>query len=224
MKKILLAALILTVGMSANAQDALKSGTVSLDYVLPSSQNNFPIIGTQVREGDYDYITISGIGSTVSYASDAPHPQPVASSDPYMIKIGKTQYLMILDNKDGKWNENDILGFSDKKEELFKSLINLNSDNDKTKLTSSELKARKIRFVQISSKGALLVKDKSKDFELSKIDYIDLKNLKTIANSSTSGVNGHFNLYLKTTNPSEKLVTGYVIYFSDDDLKTLFTK
>lgn len=224
MKKFFLTALILTAGLSAGAQDAIKSGTVSLDYVLPSSQNSFPIQGTQITKGNCDYITLPFQSAIVNYASNAPHPEIVVASDPYMIKIGKTQYLMILDNKDGKWNEKDILGYDDKKEELFKSLISLNSDNDKTKLTSNELKNLKIRFVQISAKGTLALKDKSKDFDLNKIDYIDLMDLKTIANSSSSGVNGHFNLYLKSPNPSERLVTGYVIYFSDDDLKTLFTK
>lgn len=243
MKKFLLTAvLICTTSISANAQDSVKSGNVSLEGILPSIESNVNLLGTQSSQGNVDYVTLpwakgdivfaanvrdSRVGKTTSpidYFDAEPQTpvSPTPSSDPYMVKIENTEYLMVKDNNDGKWTENDILGYNDKIEQLFNSLINLNSDGDKTKLTAAELKSRKIRFVQISPTGELLIKNTSKDFNLDKIDYIDLVNLKTIANNSKTGIHGHFNLHLKTNNPKKKLVLGYVVFFTNQELRTLF--
>ena len=46
--------------------------------------------------------------------------------------------------------------------------------------------------------------------------------LRRTANSSVTGVFGHFNLYLKTKNKSKKMVVGYVTINTDKSLKMLF--
>ena len=62
--------------------------------------------------------------------------------------------------------------------------------------------------------------DRTKDFSLNKIDYIDIINLKRTANSESTGIFGHFNVYLK--NSKNRMVVGNVTYDTNEKIQVLF--
>ena len=119
------------------------------------------------------------------------------SCDPYVINIDGVEYTMILDNGDGKWDTNDILGINDSKDNLFEALKGLESDGDVSSLTGDELAKAGIRLVAKDKNGKLAVDDKSKDFDLSKIKSIDMTNLaNSTDNDGNVGTFGHFDMTL----------------------------
>lgn len=146
----------------------------------------------------------------------------IGSGDPYIIQIDGTSYIMIKDNPSKQWSQDDIVGIDDTRETIFTGLKSLESDGDSSKLTQEELKRANIRFVKIDDNGAILVNDKKQDFSLDNISYIDMKNLRKLANSSVTGVFGHFNLYLKTSDNSKKMVVGYATIHEDNNDEILF--
>ena len=147
---------------------------------------------------------------------------PALLLDPYVIQIDKVNYVLVKDRKDDDWSEQDLLGIDDPKENRFESLIALNSDGDHSKLTPAELKKAGIRFVRMTEDGTLLVNDRKKDYDLNKIDYIDIINLKRTANSEDTGIFGHFTVYLKTNGSKKRAVVGYVTYETDKKIQVLF--
>ncbi len=122
---------------------------------------------------------------------------PKKSCDPYVIKIDGVEYTMILDNKDGQWDTNDILGINDKKDNLFEALKGLESDGDATNVSGEELQKAGIRLVAKGDDGKLQLDDTSKDFDLSKVKSIDMTNLsQSTDNDGSVGTFGNFNLSL----------------------------
>ena len=99
---------------------------------------------------------------------------------------------MIKNASNGQYTLDNIVGYGDKKKSLFASLIALNSDNDKSKLTKDELDKAGIRFVAVSHEGKLLVNDTSKDFK--NIICIDLSTLKESVNNGKIGSFGYFDV------------------------------
>ncbi|GEM_PF-4557692 len=142
--------------------------------------------------------------------------------DPYVIEIDGNKYVLVKDRKDNKWTEKDLLGYEDPKTNRFQSLIGLNSDGDHSKITPAELRKANIRFVRMDKKGALLVNDRKKDYNLNKIDYIDIINLKRTANAESTGIFGHFTVYLKTNNVAKRAVVGYVTFETNEKIQILF--
>lgn len=175
------------------------------DYVLMPSKRGF--------ESVKDMLKVTAASAVVI---------PALLFDPYVVQIDNNNYVLVKDRADKNWSEKDLLGIDDPKENRFESLIKLNSDNDYSKVTSNELKKAGIRFVRMDSKGALLVNERNKDYDLNKIDYIDIINLKRTANSESTGIFGHFTVYLKTANLKKKTVVGYVTYETDKKLELLF--
>ena len=141
----------------------------------------------------------------------------ISVSDPFVIKIDGVQYVILKDNKDGVWNEQDILGFYDTPELLFSSLVALNQNAD-TKLTPNELKNNNVRLAAVGTDGKLLVENTEKDFDLNKINYIDIKKLRKLANYTPDGVFGHFNVYLN----DGRMIVGLVTFSESEHLKDLF--
>ncbi len=190
---------------------------------------NQPIngINAQVRRDNYnDYVSIPSkqkfditrafLGLTTASAIAL----PALLFDPYVVKIDNVSYVLVKDRADKNWSQQDLLGIDDPKANRFESLIALNSDGDYSKVTSDELRKAGIRFVRVDSKGALLVNDRTKDFSLNKIDYIDIINLKRTANSESTGIFGHFNVYLK--NSKNRMVVGNVTYDTNEKIQVLF--
>ncbi len=142
--------------------------------------------------------------------------------DPYVVTIDGVRYVLVTDRNDKNWSPDDILGINDPKNNRFASLIALNSDGDHSKISAAELKKANIRFVRMDKNGVLLVNDRKKDFDLNKIDYIDIINLKRTANSQHTGIFGHFTMYLKTPDVKKRAVVGYVTYETKETINVLF--
>ena len=140
--------------------------------------------------------------------------------DPYVIPIDGKYYVMVKDKTEGTWGPEDLLGYTDPKNDKFRSLRALESDKKYAKLTGEEIQKAGVRLVQLNKDGVLLVKERDKDYDLAKINYIDMLNLKVTANGESTGIFGHFNVHLKNTNP--KMVTGFVTYDTESKLKILF--
>ena len=142
--------------------------------------------------------------------------------DPYVVTINNNTYVMVKDRKDNNWSADDILGINDPKENRFASLVALNSDLNHARLTPEELKKAGVRFVRMGTDGSLLVKERNKDFNLNKIDYIDIINLKRTANSANTGIFGHFTVFLKTNTAKKRAVVGYVTFETKETINVLF--
>ena len=140
--------------------------------------------------------------------------------DPFVIPIDGKYYVMVKDKTGGTWGPEDLLGYTDPKNDKFRSLRALESDNKYAQLTGEEIKKAGVRLVLLNENNVLLVKERDKDYDLSKINYIDMLNLKVTANGKDTGVFGHFNVYLKTAKP--KMVTGFVTFDTESKLKILF--
>lgn len=198
-----------------------------------------PIDGKIKSHGNRDIITVNGVQPDNNIADNlwedtdnirqvsraliaVDNVRRTAAKDPYLVQIDGKNYIMIKDNPSKKWSKNDILGIDDTKTTLFRALKSIESDGDIRKITSQELKRANIRFARIDSNGVVLANDKKQDYNLDKINYIDMINLRKLANSSITGVFGHFNLYLKTNNNSKKMVIGYVTLHTDDDIQIQF--
>lgn len=195
----------------------------------------FPYKGTAINDlsndvkikGCNEYVTIpsknpftfSGafLGATTASAVIIP-----LLMDPYVVTIDGVNYVLVKDRIDDNWSEKDLLGIDDPKENRFQSLIALNSDGDHSKISADELKKAGIRFVRMDKKGVLMVKERNKDYDLNKIDYIDIINLKRTANAEQTGIFGHFTVYLKTANAKKRAVVGYVTFETNEKIQILF--
>lgn len=213
MKKvfILLGALLLTTSVYAN------------DYynytVKPSS--NWSVKGTsnprmKVRTNrKNEQNLIMPRNSTISYI-------PITAIDPYIIEVDNKTYYLIYDRKEGQYSYKDIVGYNDRRDDLFASLLLLESDGDKTKITSKELQKANVRFAELGFDGKIVTYDKSRDFNLLNIDYIDIKNRRNSLNNGVMGSFGYFDVYIKNGKNSPKKIIGQVTYTDDDMLKSLF--
>lgn len=152
----------------------------------------------------------------------SPTGEVIEYGDPYIVQFDGINYVMVKDNPTKKWSKKDLVGINDTKTTIFKALKDLESDGDRTKLTANELKCANIRFVKLEQNGTLLLNNKKQDYNLNKINYIDMLNLRKTANSEETGIFGHFNLYLNTNNGSKKMVIGYVTLDMNKNLEILF--
>lgn len=142
--------------------------------------------------------------------------------DPYAVKIDGQMYYLVKNKKDGNYSIKDILGYDDTKSELFNDLKDLNSDKDTLKLTKDELKKADVRFVAVIDKK-LALDDRTKDYDLNNISYIDLNTLRGTINSGKIGSFGYFDVYI-IKNGKEQKVTGFVTFDSDEVLWELIRK
>ena len=119
--------------------------------------------------------------------------------DPFVLTISGTKYYMLIDNGSG-YNYTSLLGCNNpNKKSMHEPLMALNSDNDKTKLTPTELEKAKIRFVQLKSNGKLAVNENYLDYNLDNIGYIDLMHLRV---SPEQKPYGNFDIYIKNESGS----------------------
>ena len=91
------------------------------------------------------------------------------------------------------YDRTSLLGCEDNSaSNIFDPIVSLNQAYPYAKLTSDELKKANVRFVRLLSPlGSLDLNNKSNDFDINNVAYIDLSNM--YSNSSNSGV---MNLYL----------------------------
>ena len=220
MKKVLAVLCLFSLGLSSSA-------TQLFPYQIESVQQ---IQGTVKSRGCNDFITMPSNNDfdfgnslfTPRAAMGAIAAAAIMAVDPYIIPIDGINYVMVKDKKTNDWNEKDLLGIDDPKDNMFLSLRGLESDNDYSKITGKELKKAGIRLAKLNSDGILLVKERNQDYPLSKIKYIDMLNIKQTANSKQTGIFGHFNVYLNTKDASKKMVVGYVTFDTHSKLKIMF--
>lgn len=169
-----------------------------------SDQENMDKFGTKFA-GNIQVNAINGVDSSqLSEAVkkvEAPKTEEESCccpppKDPYVIKVGDVEYVMIQDNKDGKWDTNDILGINDNKNNLFEALKNLEGDGDVSKLSPKELEDAGIRLVAKNDDGTLAINDSSKDLKLEEGDYIDMTSLTNVDNKGDTGTFGTFKVHV----------------------------
>lgn len=118
--------------------------------------------------------------------------------DPYIININGINYVLVKDSKDNNWTVENILGSEDSREDLFGSLKKLESDGNSDKISVEELKKANIRFVLLNKDESLALNEREKDFDISKVQYIDMKNLRTaLGNKNQDGTFGYFYVIIK---------------------------
>lgn len=144
------------------------------------------------------------------------------TNDPYIIPIDGVNYVMVKDKSTNDWSEKDLLGYDDPKNAMFTSLKNLESDGNRSNITPDEIKKAGVRLVKLAPDGTLLVNDRAQDLNLNRIKYIDTSNLKRTANSQSTGIFGHFYVYLNTDDGSRKMAVGYVTFDTHSNLKIMF--
>lgn len=218
MKKFLATICVLSIGLGSSAVELFPyqasvvqqiQGSIETrgcnDYITLPSKDEF-----NIRDG---FISPRSAGA-IAVAT-------LLAVDPYIVPINGVNYVMVKDKATSDWSEKDLLGIDDPKDNMFLSLRGLESDKDYSKITGSELKKAGIRLVKLNKDGILLVKDKTQDYPLNKIKYIDMLNLKQTANSKEIGIFGHFNVYLNTKG-ANKMVVGYVTFDTHSKLKIMF--
>ena len=138
--------------------------------------------------------------------------------DPYIVRIENNDYVLVKDSQNSKWTVENILGYEDSKDDLFASLKKLESDGNTSKINTQELQNANIRFVKLNSDGSLALDDKSLDYDINKVLYIDMKNLRTaLGNKNQDGTFGYFYVYIKDGN-GKRAVVGRVTFEEKQEL------
>lgn len=152
------------------------------------------------------YTVRSGVKTMYGYIPTSSRYGAYTDCDPYIFTIGGVKYFMVRD-KGGNYDRNSLLGCGESKRTLFNPLERLNSDSDRQRLTPDELRRARIRFVRLKSNGKLAVHNRSMDYSLDKIAYIDLRRVRF----SLSGTPmGNFDIYIKRSSGSTQKVVARV--------------
>ena len=147
--------------------------------LTPKSSNfnkNVDYIFMPVKEKEIPVVTRTTIPDTAKIIR-----RSLASSeqlDPFVIKVDGIKYYMVQNNK--------ILGEDSTLKTIYQPLYLLDKNNDK-KITSAELKNGNIRFVRLNNSGQLELNNKSLDYPLANISYIDLNTLRRTQNAGDIG-------------------------------------
>lgn len=131
--------------------------------------------------------------------------------DPFVIKVDGIKYYMVQNNK--------ILGEDSTLDIIYKPLYLLDKNNDK-KITSAELKNGNIRFVRLNNSGQLELNNKSLDYPLANISYIDLNTLRRTQNAGDIGSFGYFDIYINHNYQIKKFI-GQITYENKEDINRL---
>lgn len=131
--------------------------------------------------------------------------------DPFVIKVDGIKYYMVQNNK--------ILGEDSTLDTIYQPLYLLDKNNDK-KITSAELKSGNIRFVRLNNSGQLELNNKSLDYPLANISYIDLNTLRRTQNAGDIGSFGYFDIYINHNYQIKKFI-GQITYENKEDINRL---
>jgi len=130
-----------------------------------------------------------------------------SSCDPFMVKIDGTKYYMVFDSDTG-YNYQYLLGCTGtSKFDMFTPLRDLEQDGYVEKLTGEELKNAGLRFVALNFDDTLAVDNQAKDYDLSKVSYIDMTRLRF---TPAAVGYGNFDLYVKKDSGNLKKIIGKV--------------
>ena len=173
------------------------------------------------KKGDFSRILYSENEMTKTYRASQDNAISMGIyNDPYMMKISNNKYYLVKDSLNNQYTLNNIIGYTDKRGSLFTAMrkLDLNKDN---KITSSELKKQNIRFVRLDFTNKLILYDKTKDFNLNNIEFIDLSTLRESVNNGNIGSFGYFDVYVKLNDGIIKKITGCVTFETDKELMEL---
>lgn len=145
---------------------------------------------------------------------DAILPQSIVSRDPFVIKIDGVKYYMV--------QNNSIVGQDSTLENIYEPLFKMDKNKDKN-LTSQEMKNSNIRFVRLNNKGQLEIADKSLDYPLINIAYIDLNTLRKTNNTGKLGSFGYFDIYINKDYQLKRFI-GQITYEDEESINKLLGK
>lgn len=180
--------------------------------LTPKSSNfnkNVDCIFMPVKEKEIPVVTRTTIPDTAKIIR-----RSLASSeqlDPFVIKVDGIKYYMVQNNK--------ILGEDSTLNTIYQPLYLLDKNNDK-KITSAELKNGNIRFVRLNNSGQLELNNKSLDYPLANISYIDLNTLRRTQNAGDIGSFGYFDIYINHNYQIKKFI-GQITYENKKDINRL---
>lgn len=180
--------------------------------LTPKSSNfnkNVDYIFMPVKEKEIPVVTRTTIPDTAKIIR-----RSLASSeqlDPFVIKVDGIKYYMVQNNK--------ILGEDSTLKTIYQPLYLLDKNNDK-KITSAELKNGNIRFVRLNNSGQLELNNKSLDYPLANISYIDLNTLRRTQNAGDIGSFGYFDIYINHNYQIKKFI-GQITYENKEDINRL---
>ena len=208
-----------------------KGQTVTQEYDTVNPPKHAPVIikKTSPKKSDSTEINgftdsfCQGFNSGIFGDSDNSSSLTLAGvTDPYFVEIDGVKYMLIKDNNDGVFDENDILGINDSQSNIFASLRPLDSDKN-SKLTGEELEKAGIRLVKINSDGKLDYANKENDYKNSDIVFIYLTELrKSYKNDGSKGQFGQYDVVIRDKNDKKSLVTGLVTFETEEDVKKYF--
>lgn len=139
--------------------------------------------------------------------------------DPYIVSIEGKNYILVKDRKDKNWSVENILGHDDSRVDLFGALKKLESDGDVSKITVDELKKAGIRFALLNSDGSAELDNRSLDYNLDNVFYIDMKNLRAaLGNKNQDGTFGYFYVIINE-NGKKRAVPGRVTFEEKQELQ-----
>lgn len=180
--------------------------------LTPKSSNfnkNVDCIFMPVKEKEIPVVTRTTTSDTAKIIR-----RSLASSeqlDPFVIKVDGIKYYMVQNNK--------ILGEDSTLKTIYQPLYLLDKNNDK-KITSAELKNGNIRFVRLNNSGQLELNNKSLDYPLANISYIDLNTLRRTQNAGDIGSFGYFDIYINHNYQIKKFI-GQITYENKKDINRL---
>lgn len=180
--------------------------------LTPKSSNfnkNVDCIFMPVKEKEIPVVTRTTTPDTAKIIR-----RSLASSeqlDPFVIKVDGIKYYMVQNNK--------ILGEDSTLNTIYQPLYLLDKNNDK-KITSAELKNGNIRFVRLNNSGQLELNNKSLDYPLANISYIDLNTLRRTQNTGDIGSFGYFDIYINHNYQIKKFI-GQITYENKKDINRL---
>lgn len=180
--------------------------------LTPKSSNfnkNVDCIFMPVKEKEIPVVTRTTTPDTAKIIR-----RSLASSeqlDPFVIKVDGIKYYMVQNNK--------ILGEDSTLKTIYQPLYLLDKNNDK-KITSVELKNGNIRFVRLNNSGQLELNNKSLDYPLANISYIDLNTLRRTQNTGDIGSFGYFDIYINHNYQIKKFI-GQITYENKKDINRL---
>lgn len=138
----------------------------------------------------------------------------IASRDPFVIKVDGLKYYMV-QNK-------SIVGQDSTLENIYEPLFKMDKNKDK-KLTSQEMKNANIRFVRLNNKGQLEMSDKTLDYPLINVSYIDLNTLRKTNNTGKLGSFGYFDIYINKDYQLKRFI-GQITYEDEESINKLLGK
>ena len=175
----------------------------------PSKFGNTDLLKVPVKHPVKASVTGNNLNSAVSSSL-----RTVSSKDPFVIKVDGIKYYMV--------QNNTIVGQNSTLENIYEPLYKMDKNKDQ-KLTFQEMKISNIRFARLNKNRQLEISDKTLDYPLENISYIDLKTLRKTNNTGKLGSFGYFDFYINQDNQQKRFI-GQITYEDEQSINKLLGK